>query len=322
MREPLVQQILAFSRQSEQERKPVNPGIIFKEVLKLLTSTLPSTIEISQYIRTDTGTVLADPTQIHQILMNLCTNAAHAMQESGGMLKVTLTDVDISAGDSEQHPDLNPGPYVNLTVSDTGHGMDRELMERIFDPYYTTKKTGEGTGLGLSVVHGIVKSYGGAIKVQSEPGKGSSFEVYLPRIEYPKDLPETEELKALPMGAEQILFVDDEEVLANTGQAMLERLGYKVAVRTSSVEALEAFRAQPEKFDMVVTDQTMPNMTGVELTKELRQIRPDIPIILCTGYSEMIDEEKAKEMGISFVLKPIVMSEIANTVREVLDQRD
>jgi len=317
----LVKQILAFSRHSEQERKPVQPGIIVKEALKMLRSSLPSTIQIRQYIKKEPGIINADSTQIHQVLMNLCTNAAHAMREKGGILKVNLSNVDFDAEAAEPVPDLTPGSYINLTVSDAGHGMDSKTMERILDPYFTTKATGEGTGLGLAVAHGIVRSYGGAIKVVSEPGKGSTFEVFIPRIDYPKDLPETGEPAELPTGNERILFVDDEETLVYAGQAMLERLGYEVIARTSSVEALEAFRAQPDKFDLVVTDMTMPNKTGTELARELLQIRPDIPIILCTGFSEVILEETAKTIGIrEFIIKPIVMKDMAETVRKVLDK--
>lgn len=315
----LVKQILAFSRQSEQERKPMQPGIVVKEALKMLRSSLPSTIQISQYIE-KTGVINADPTQIHQILMNLGTNAAHAMREKGGILKVNLSNVDFGTEAVKPYPDLTPGSYINLTVGDTGHGMNKEVIERMFDPYFTTKEAGEGTGLGLAVIHGIVASYGGAIKVDSEPGKGSTFEIFLPRIDYAKDLPETGEPVKLPTGDERILLVDDEEFLVYAGRGMLEHLGYKVITRTSSVEALEAFQAQPDKFDLVITDMTMPNKTGTELAKELLQIRPDIPIILCTGFSEKASEENTKKIGIkAFVMKPLVMHDFAVTVRQVLD---
>jgi CheY-like chemotaxis protein len=217
--------------------------------------------------------------------------------------------------------DLSPGPYSILRVSDTGHGMDKRVVERIFDPYFTTKEKNEGTGLGLSVVHGIIRSYGGAITVHSEPGKGSTFEVFFPKIE-PGTPAETGKKVPLPRGTERILFVDDEKVMVETTQGMLEHLGYKVVARTSSIETLEVFRNEPETFDLVITDMTMPKMTGDELGKELIRIRPDIPIILCTGYSEHITEKKAKDVGIrEFVMKPIVMSEMAKTIRNVLDVR-
>jgi CheY-like chemotaxis protein len=264
--------------------------------------------------------VMGDPTQIHQVLMNLCTNATHAMREKGGALEVGLEDVDLDADAPVQYPDLKPGPHVRLTVSDTGHGLDPAVMERIFDPYFTTKDKGVGTGLGLAVVHGIVKSHGGTITVYSEVGKGTTFHVLFPRIES-VDAEETEVLEPLPKGDERILFVDDEEALVKIGQQMLERLAYEVVPRTSSIEALEAFRAQPDKFDLVITDQTMPNMTGEMLAKELMGIRPDIPIILCTGYSELISKERAKAMGIrEYVMKPLVIRELATTIRKVLDK--
>ena len=317
----LVQQILTFSRQGEQERKLLRIQPIIKEVLKFLRGSLPSTIEINQNMDNECGAILSDPTQIHQVMMNLCTNAYHAMREKGGVLRVILTEVNIDSSDSGPNLDLNPGPYVRLSVSDTGHGMDRAVMERIFDPFFTTKDPGEGTGMGLSVVHGIIRSHGGNITVDSAPGEGATFHIYLPQIDTTAIAPETVSTGPLPRGKERILLVDDEEQVVNMVRQMLERLGYHVTARTSSVEALEAFRAQPEKFDLVITDQTMPNMTGAELTKKLIAIRPDIPAILCTGFSEVISEEKAREIGISeYVMKPVVMSDIAKTIRRLLDQ--
>jgi PAS domain S-box-containing protein len=317
----LVKQILAFSRQAEQERKLIQPGIIIKEALKMLRSTLPSTIQIKQYIRKDSGIILSDPTQLHQIVMNLCTNAAHAMREKGGSLKVELANEDIGAEAAEQYSDLSPGPYVKLEVSDTGHGMDPEVMERIFDPYFTTKGLGEGTGLGLAVVYGIVKSCGGAIKVHSKPGEGSTFQVLLPRIEDTEKAAQIEEVATIPAGNERILLVDDEEDLVDTVQEILERLGYQVTARTSSIEALKLFRSRFDEFDLVITDQTMPKMTGADLAEKIIRIRPDIPIILCTGSSELISKEKAERMGVQgFVMKPVVIREMARTVRKVLDR--
>jgi PAS domain S-box-containing protein len=317
----LVKHIIAFSRQAEQERMPLQIQPIVKEALELLRASLPSTIEISQNIDKECGAVLAEPTQIHQVVMNLCANAYHAMREDGGVLEVTLAEVDIDSSVLDSNLDLNPGPYLGLTVSDTGHGMERVVTERIFEPYFTTKGMGEGTGMGLSVVHGIVKSYGGDIRVYSEPGKGTTFHVYLPRIATSAIAPETVSAEPAPRGKERILFVDDEVQIVHMMREMLERLGYHVTARTSSVEALEAFRAQPEKFDLVITDQTMPNMTGVELSKELMRIRPNIPIILCTGFSEVISEEEAKAIGIrDYVMKPVVQTQIANRIRQVLNQ--
>ena len=216
--------------------------------------------------------------------------------------------------------ELAPGPYVRLTVSDTGHGMDRSVMERIFDPFFTTKEPGEGTGMGLAVVHGIVKSHGGAITVHNDPGEGTTFHVYLPRLESPTEPEEALTAEPAPRGKERILFVDDEEQLVRMGQRMLERLGYSVTARTSSVEALEAFRAQPEKFDLVITDQTMPNMTGVELARELMRIRPDIPVILITGFSEAVTLEKAGRMDIrEYIMKPVLLRDLGKAIRRVLD---
>ena len=321
--EDLVKQILAFSRQSEsdQERRPLQVHHIVQEALKLTRASLPTTIDIHQDISTHGTTVLADPTQIHQILMNLCTNAHHAMREKGGVLEVSLAPVELDGTEVGDYPDLKPGSYLKLSISDTGDGMDARTMQRIFDPYFTTKEKGVGIGMGLSVVHGIVKRHNGAIKVFSKPGEGSSFQVLLPRIEREIEY-KAEALEPLPLGKERILFVDDEKALIDLGKQMLERLGYKVVSRTSSVEALEAFRADPHKFDLVITDMTMPNMTGDELAEEIMALRPDIPIILCTGFSLRITEEQAKKMGIrKFVMKPLVMTDLAKTIRKVLDKK-
>jgi CheY-like chemotaxis protein len=317
----LVQQILAFSRQIEQERKPLKIQPIIKEALKLLRASLPSTIKITQNIDEDCASTLADTIQIHQVMMNLCTNAYQAMHDKGGVLEVALTEVDIGSGNLDPDLVLNPGQYLRLTVSDTGHGMEHAVMERVFHPYFTTKGPGGGTGMGLAVVHGIVKGYGGDITVYSEREKGTTFHVYLPRIDTGTLEPKTIFKDLVQKGNERILFVDDEAQIVRMVQQMLERLGYHVTARTSSVEALEAFRAQPDKFDLVITDLTMPNMTGTELTPKLVEIRPDIPIILCTGFSEVIAEEKAKAIGIrEYLMKPVVQSEIAKSIRRVLDQ--
>ncbi|MCG2777161.1 MAG: response regulator [Desulfobacterales bacterium] len=263
---------------------------------------------------------MGDLTQIHQIMMNLCTNAGHAMQAKGGVLEVSLTDEEVDLASAAGYPDLNPGHYLQLTVSDTGHGMRPEVAEQIFDPFFTTKGPGEGTGLGLSVVHGIVISHGGDIHAYSEPGKGTIFKVFFPAVERRKE-PETREERPVPVGTEHILFIDDEPSLAKMGHQILESLGYKVTSRTSSVEALELFKTQPDRFDLVITDMTMPHMTGHDLAREIIHIRPDIPIILCTGFSSSINEEKALAMGIrAFVMKPILRRKIAETIRRVLDQ--
>jgi len=316
----LVKQIITFSRRRDEERRPMRISPIVKEALKLLRASLPTTLDIRQNIKTQPGMVLADPTQIHQVLMNLISNAAYAMREKGGVLEVSLTDVDINPdGAAPSHPDLQPGPYLKLTVGDTGCGIEHAIMERIFDPFFTTKKPGEGTGMGLAVVHGIVKSYGGAIVVDSEPGKGSTFSVFFPRIEGHL-LPEVDSDAPLPTGNEHILFVDDEEDLVDMVQQMLERLGYSVVAKTNSLEALEMFKVQPDQFDLVVTDQTMPHMAGVDLAKELMRIRPRIPIILSTGFSEVISAEEAKALGIqAFLMKPFATRVLAETIRRVLD---
>jgi len=316
----LVKQILAFSRQGDQERKPLQISHIVKESLKLLRASLPTTIEIRRNIEPDTGIIEADPTQIHQVMMNLCTNAAHAMNNKGGVLEVEIRNVKVENQDiGLEYPNVPPGHYVLLTIRDTGHGISAGVVERIFDPYFTTKEKGEGTGLGLAVVHGIVKSYGGVITVYSEIGKGSTFNIYLPAIE--KKVEEEKETgEAIPTGHQRILFVDDEPALVDIGKKMLEHLGHEVIIRTSSLEALEAFRNNPERFDLVISDKTMPQMTGFDLARELKQIRPDIPIILCTGFSDTTDSDKAKAMGISgLVMKPIVMREMAETIKMVSD---
>ena len=316
----LVKQILTVSRQHRQEKKPVQIRYIVREALKMLRSTLPTTIEFKEDLVKESGIVNADPTQMHQVIMNLCTNAGHAMREEGGVLAVGLAHVELDDSLASKHFDLAPGPYLRLTVSDTGHGMSPEIRDRIFDPYFTTKEMGEGTGLGLSVAQGIVKAHGGAISVYSEPGKGTTFHVYLP-VTPEKAREEKEPEKPLPTGAERILFIDDEPVLVEVGGRMLERLGYEVVVKTSSMEALELFRSGPGRFDLVITDLTMPRMTGDKLARELIGIRPDIPVILCTGHSKQVSEEKAKSLGIrAFVMKPISNRVVAEVVRKVLDE--
>jgi PAS domain S-box-containing protein len=314
----LVQQILTFSRQSDQEQKPVIVQVIAKEALKMLRASTPSTIEIKQNIQSE-SLVMGDSTQIHQVFMNLCTNAAHAMDDKGGVLTVDLVDIKLDSEFISDYPDLKPGAYINLTVTDTGYGMTPDVLDKTFDPFFTTKDKGKGAGMGLSVVHGIVHSHGGGIYVYSEPGKGSTFRVFLPVLKRRLESEERIE-KPIPTGTERILFVDDELSIVNIGKQTLGSLGYDVVTRTSSIEALEFFKTQPDNVDIVITDLTMPNMTGEELAKELMQIRPDIPIILCTGFSARMDEKKAMEMGIrAFVSKPILKREIAETIRKVID---
>jgi len=318
--EAVVKQILTFSRQAEVEKRPLQIGQVVEEGLDLLRASLPTTIEISRKIECPSGTIIADSTQIHQVLINLCTNAAHAMREKGGVLEVGVVALELDADTVAQYPDLTPGSYLTLSVSDMGHGMDNKIIDRIFEPYFTTKGLAEVTGMGLAVVHGIVKSHGGVIAVQSEQGEGTTFYVFFPRVES-EVTPKTKASKPFPRGNERILFVDDEKALVDMGKKTLERLGYEVIATTSSTDALDTFRANHDKLDLVITDQTMPNMTGDMLAKELMGIRSDIPIILCTGYSELITKESAEAMGIrAFVMKPLVTRDLATTIRKVLDK--
>jgi len=316
----MILQILSFSRQTDRVMKPVHIGFIVRESLRMLRATIPTTVEIREDLSADEDLVLADPAQINQIMMNLCTNAAHAMRDKGGGLSVGLHKRELPTETGKLPPGLTPGTYLVLTVGDTGHGMRPEIRERIFDPYFTTKPTGEGTGMGLSVLDGIVRNHDGAVLVQSEPGKGAVFEVFLPLFDGEAE-PEKDETLPLPTGSERILLVDDEEDLAELGKLMLEQLGYKVTTSTEGIAALGLFREAPEQFDLVVTDMTMPHLSGADLAVETLRIRPDIPVILCTGFSEIISAEKAKKMGIrAFVTKPLSLRMFAETVRQVLDQ--
>jgi two-component system cell cycle sensor histidine kinase/response regulator CckA len=275
-----------------------------------------------QHLATSSDTILADPTQIHLALMNLCANAEHAMRATGGELEVCLDPIEIDTAFAALHPPLQPGAHVRLVLRDTGHGMTSEVMERIFEPFFTTKEVGEGTGMGLAMVHGIITSHGGAITVESARGQGTTFAIYLPRLIEPVADTEHPAETPLPLGTERILFVDDEAPLAHVGQGLLERLGYQMVVHTSSVEALEDFRTEPERFDLVITYQAMPGLTGEALAFELRRIRPDIPIILCTGFSHTMTEEKARALGIdAFLMKPLLARDLALSIRQVLAQR-
>ncbi len=315
----LVTQILAFSRKVKSEQKPLLPQPIIKEAIKLLRSSIPTTILITQDIDNGYGMIKADPTQLHQVIVNLCTNAYQAMEEYGGTLSIGLERIVLTEDDLQDEPSLLPGPYTQLTVTDTGPGIDPVVQRHVFDPYFTTKEVGEGTGMGLAVVHGIVKNHGGMIRIHSKLGVGTSFNLFFPELsEVAKENNET--VLPIPTGNERILFIDDEAILANMGKQLLERLGYSVTATTNSLEALEMFKAQPEQFDLVVTDQTMPGMTGADLARAIFVIRQDMPIILCTGYSNAISKEKALDMGIrEFAMKPMVKKDIAPLVRRVLD---
>jgi PAS domain S-box-containing protein len=315
----LVHQILTFSRQTDHVMEAVVVKQVVREVLKLMRSVLPTTIEIRSNINCS-AQVLGDPSHIHQILMNLCTNAAHAMEEHGGTLSVSLDEVLFDKEYISVYPEASEGLHVKISVQDTGSGITPEVLDSIFDPYFTTKEGEKGTGLGLAVVHGIIKSYRGQITVDSQTGKGTTFDVYLPVFEG-HSVKESHQAINLPRGRERILFVDDDESVANAGKLRLERLGYHVEVRYDSIEALHLFRYDPYWFDLVITDMTMPKMTGDQLAEKLMEIRPTIPVIVCTGFSNSISEEKAVRMGIRALLyKPIELSEIAFKIRDVLVQ--
>lgn len=319
----LVTQILAFSRQGEQKRQTVRLSPIVRECLKLLRASLPTTIDIRPAIRSEEAMALVDPTQIHQVIVNLCTNAAHAMHGKVGVLEITLTDVTLQENVAGTHPDLHAGPYVELSVKDTGHGMGSEVLERIFDPFFTTKEQGRGTGLGLPVVYGIVKDHGGGIVVESEPGRGTTVRVLIPKAEPVEEPPEAVPDGLPPGGSERILYVDDEEDLVATTGEMLRRLGYEVVATTGSVEALKLFTAHPGRFDLIITDQTMPLLTGTELAGEIRLLRPDVPVLLCSGFMDEDEgtiREEARAAGIAEVLrKPVDRDEMARAIRRVMN---
>ena len=319
----LVKQILTFSRKTEHQAQPLNPHLIVKEALKMLRSSLPTTISIQQDIDSECGLVLADPINIHQITMNLCTNALHAMENEKGSLGIRLTRKDVRA-DQIEESDVDPGSFIVLSISDTGHGMGPETIKRIFEPYFTTKEMGKGTGLGLAVIHGIIKEYNGFIKVASEPGQGTTFHVHIPALEEDGSMEDESADQGIPVpsGTERVLVVDDEVAIVNMNKVVLERLGYQVTGTTDSLDALEKIRTNPDQFDLIITDQTMPNMTGSELAQEVFRIKHNMPIILCTGYSSVLSEKDALSMGIKkYVRKPVDRTTLAKAVREVLDEK-
>ncbi len=317
----VVKQILALSRKDDQHLKPVSMGAIVRDALKLIRSSIPAIIEIRQNMTSHFDTLNGDATQLNQVLINLCANAAHAMGNKKGILEINLEDIRLDPEKASHFLGLDPGRYVKLSIGDTGCGIAPGTMDKIFDPYFTTKAVGEGTGMGLAITQNIVKQHGGTISVQSAPGKGTTFQVLLPVIDK-KAQTEIEVAQNCFKGDERILFVDDEKMMVEIFQPMLQRLGYTATATTSSLDALKLFSRKPDQFDLVITDQTMPKLTGDDLAGKMMALRPDLPIILCTGHSELIDEKKAKKIGISaYLSKPIVMGKLARTVREVLDNR-
>jgi PAS domain S-box-containing protein len=314
----LVKQILAFSRRSEQEREAVDLKIIVKEALKMIRATLPATIEIRSTLDVDPAVVFADSTQIHQVVMNLCANAEYAMRNEGGILDIALTSVEVTPTSTLEFPSLKYGTYLRLTIRDSGQGIPPEVLERIFEPFFTTKGSGEGTGLGLAVVHGVITGHGGHISVSSVSGQGTTFTILLPRLDVV--LPaHIEKIEEWPKGSGKVLFVDDEEMLARWGEQLLTHLGYEVVAKTNPHEAVDLFRKHADQFDLVVTDQTMPTMSGEVFARAILDIRQDIPIILCTGFSHIMSAEKAAQLGLrAFLMKPVNAAALAQTVKNVL----
>jgi PAS domain S-box-containing protein len=316
----LVKQILAFSRRSDQEREAVDLKVIVKEALKMIRATLPATIEIRSSLEVDPAVVFADPTQIHQVVMNLCANAEYAMRKEGGKLELAMTSVEMTANSVLECPSLKPGTYLRLTIRDSGQGIPAQVLERIFEPFFTTKGSGEGTGLGLAVVHGAVVGHGGHISVSSVMGEGTTFTILLPRLDVA--LPAyADKAEEWPKGSGRVLFVDDEEMLARWGEQLLTHLGYAVVSKTNPHEAVDLFRRQVDQFDLVVTDQTMPTMSGEAFARAILEIHKDIPIILCTGFSHNMTAEKAAQLGLSaFLMKPVNAAALAHTVKSVLGE--
>jgi signal transduction histidine kinase/ActR/RegA family two-component response regulator len=317
----LVQQILTFSREVDFETKPIQLQPIVAEALNLLKASLPSSVEIKQSLDPGTGTVLADPTHIHQIVMNLCTNANHAMMKTGGILEVKLDAVRIDQKTAEKIPNLKKGEYIRLTISDTGYGMDIKTQERIFEPFFTRKEVGSGSGLGLSVVHGIINNYGGAIAVDSAPGKGTTFTIYLPKYGVEASGSNKSDKKPIK-GDEHILFVDDEPEIIYMGKKMLETLGYKVTIKSDSISAFEEFKKSPKKFSLLITDQNMPGIPGTELASMMKEIRRGLKVIIITGYADNLSEETLTKCGVSeVILKPMILDDFSKIIRRVLDSK-
>jgi CheY-like chemotaxis protein/anti-sigma regulatory factor (Ser/Thr protein kinase) len=320
----LVSQILAFSRKEEHVLMPLDMKEVIQDALKLIRASLPATIDIRNTIATEDRIIMADQTQIHQVIMNICTNAQHAMRERGGVLEFRLEKANVDNEFALQYPNLNPEDYLLLVIKDSGHGMPANILERIFNPYFTTKEKGEGTGLGLAIVHTIVQNHGGMIRVLSEPGNGTAFLIFLPRASR-ETLVQAEKIihADFPTGSERILVVDDEEDIVLILKNMLERLGYKVTTSLESKAALELFKSKPDGYDAVISDMTMPEMTGEMLIARIKEIRPEIPVLLCTGYSELLPKGGCAHLGVSGILmKPIAMMKMATTLRNVLDVKE
>jgi signal transduction histidine kinase len=317
----LVRQILTFSRQQDDKKSPIYLGLVIKEALSLLRATLPQSIEIRTNIACGEAQILGNSTQLHQIIMNLGANAHHAMLKTGGILAVEVEQIEIQEFDLKSKSLLlAPGRYLLLKICDNGCGMERAVVDKIFDPYFTTKPQGEGTGMGLAVVHGIIKNHEGLITVYSEPGKGTSFLIYLPQLVKESFEPAQQDNREIPLGTERILLVDDEALIAQMQAGLLESLGYKVTLETDPQRALHLFTANPEAYDLVFTDMTMPKMNGAVLTQNIMEIRPDIAVVLCTGFSELVNEAKARSLGVkAFAMKPLVRKSLAEIVRNALD---
>jgi CheY-like chemotaxis protein len=317
----LVRQILTFSRQTKTEFGPIQIQLVVKEALKLLRASLPSTIQVHQDLASE-ALILGDPTQIHQVVMNLCTNAYQAMHERGGVLEVSLSEARIGASPPPELRVLPQGPCVRLRVRDNGPGIDTGIIHRIFDPYFSTKEKSKGTGLGLAVVHGIVKSHLGAIQVSSRLGQGATFDVYFPMVQAATEAAEAAPETVVAGGRERILFVDDEPAIATLGKRMLGSLGYEVTTCGNAIDALELFRLDPSAFDLVMTDMTMPQLTGDRMALQMMSLRPDLPVIICTGFNELLSKERVQELGIrALLMKPFLKTEAATVIRQALDQK-